>query len=525
MIAIQKPDVSVFEGIKPISVNGTKDPVEHIAPVMPLPQKSKTTDTMQYCGFWTNDLKSTNIILSTGALRTHLVEDLGFSILDGQYVQVVDGVIYKRDKNYLYNLIINLVSQEDVTFKIWQRSGEITITIDRKSLETKAQKEIRGNVSMIALPSFDKTILRDTANDVYLHFKNVTLHIRKNSINRVQRNNEQVIWGKQVIWAEQIIDFEIQEDDNIKSTYSQFISNIAGDNKRSFCSAIGMLMRNYNGSDGMRVAWLCDSSYEVGKANGRTGKGIFWKAISKIRKTDECSGKDFTPDYQFKFQNMDHNTQVYAIDDVKPNFDFKSIYNYATEGAEFQKKHQPRVKLSLSETPQLVITSNDPPQIEQGSSTTGRLFILPLKAFYKDYTEQGGVKGYHRHIFFDDWDKDEWNRFYWYMAKCAQLFLNDGLVAADMSQIRANRLRGIAAKKFKSEEIANDFVDWIYQYQVPIEFELEDLINAFNQQDIDTQVFAGCLKAYFDMEQIAFVKARKMKNGKQAMIWSTTNRK
>ncbi|MBD0288695.1 MAG: hypothetical protein ICV79_25220 [Flavisolibacter sp.] len=156
---------------------------------------------------------------------------------------------------------------------------------------------------------------------------------------------------------------------------------------------------------------------------------------------------------------MSRDTQVYVIDDVKLNFEFKAMYNYCTEGVQFSKKYKDRIKLTLQETPQLIITSNYPPEIEQGSSTTGRLFILPLKSFYKDYTEQGGIKGYHDHVFFDDWDQAEWNRFFWFMADCAQYFLQKGLINPDLNEIKKNRLKNICARRFKNDEVANDFVD------------------------------------------------------------------
>ncbi|RYG24989.1 MAG: hypothetical protein EOO01_43005, partial [Chitinophagaceae bacterium] len=302
-----------------------------------------------------------------------MVNTLGFAILDGQYVQVVDGVIYKRDKNHVYNLMVDIVSQEDVCFCVRVRNTDLTFRVDRKTLQTKAQKELRGNVNMIAFPAFDREILRDTANDVYFHFKNCSLHITKEWAETIERT------GEKVIWEDQIIEFELNEQPEGAGSFEDYLGKIAGENFNSFKSALGMVLRNYNGSEGMRALWLCDERYEVGKQNGRTGKGIFWKAATKVRKVDDCSGKDFTPDNQFKFQNMSRTTQIFVIDDVKQHFDFRSMYNYCTEGAEFERKHMDKIKLPLKETPQLIITSNYPPEIEQGSSTTGRLFILPLK--------------------------------------------------------------------------------------------------------------------------------------------------
>src|SRR5690606_32980648 len=226
--------------------------------------------------------------------------------------------------------------------------------IDRDKLATRAQKELRGNMGIFALPAFDKDFYRDTAKDIYLHFLNGTLHITADEIRLIERTNDKVVWERQVI-QHNISDKRLPE-----GVFFDFIQNIAGDQLKSFITTIGYLLRNYNESAGLRAVWLTDEDYEVGKANGRTGMGILWKAISKVRQTDQTSGKDWPPDYQFKFQTMEPDPQVFVIDDVKESFAFQAMYNYCTEGGEYQKKHQQKVKLSVEQTPKLVITSNYP---------------------------------------------------------------------------------------------------------------------------------------------------------------------
>ncbi len=91
-----------------------------------------------------------------------------------------------------------------------------------------------------------------------------------------------------------------------------------------------------------------------------------------------------------------------------------------------------------------------------------------------------------------------------------------------MKAVRSNRLRGICAVKLKSNEMANDFVDWIYNYKVPEKFTLSEVINDFQtDSDLDQQAFAGCLKAYFDLEIISFSKNRERVDGKQIAVWKT----
>jgi hypothetical protein len=473
-------------------------------------KEGNSQNVVQYCGFWTNNFKTSDCQLSTGLL-TDVLTALGWRILNNEFVQVVDGVVSLKDPSELYQYIINLVSSKDVTFDV----KDIKITIDRTTLKTRAQKELRGGVKMLALKKFDYIVLRDTATEIYFHFTNCSMRITTDSICLFTRSSEEG-----VVWAEQLLPHTISEDDLQRPVFADFIMNVADpQNFNSFRSAIGRALHNHNGAEGMRVPWLCDESAKAGKSNGRTGKSLITKAIGRCRKMDDCHGKDFRPDNQFKFQNMTQSTQVYVIDDVKENFDFRTLYNVTSEGMEYERKNRDRVRLTLKETPQLLVTSNHPPQIEQGASTTGRLFILPVKDFYQKYADNGGVKAYHKQTFFDDWDHVEWNRFFWFMAVCAQFYLQEGYVFADQSQIRKNRLKEICSKKLKSKELGDDFVDFIYSKELKGTFQLDSIIQDFGNGDIDKQLFSQCLTAYFDIEKIEFTKAVVRQDGAQKRVW------
>jgi hypothetical protein len=430
--------------------------------------------------------------------------------------RIEEGVIFKRDKSYVYNAAIELVSKSSVLFKI---KDEITITIDWDQLKTKAQQTLHGYTGMLALPQFDKEILRDNTYKIYLHFKNKSLQITKNGISEFRRDNSTCIW------AEQVINHEISPDDGIKPVFQEFVHNIAGEeNYEAFITTYGYLIHNYNGSDGLRAVWYCDEDHEAGKKKGPSGKSMSAKASSKVRKKDECSGKDFMEDDRFKFQDMNSDTQLYVIEDVKDKFDFKALYTYCSEGAEYQRKGKDRVKLSIHETPKLIITSNNPPSIEEGPSTTGRLIILPVKNYYIKYAEQGGVKKVHGHTFFDDWDSTKWNRFYWFLAKCAKKYLREGLKLCNLDAIYKNRLKDICAKKFKDNSTAEDFIDWVYEQEEKVfkQFRLQELLECFKtEEEISEKTFAGALLAFFDIKGWWHKKERHTVNHQKITIWKT----
>lgn len=477
-------------------------------------REGKGVETVQYCGFWTNNFRSTEVQLSTGLLLEVLIS-FGYSVLDGDYVQVRDGIIYKVDKTDLYASVIDLASFQEVTFSV----KDIKITIDRTALKSNAQKTLRGMVSLFAIPKFNREIMRDTAKQVFLHFRNQSMVITPERREIFKRD------GSKCIFEKQVIPHEFHEPDGEPSAFVQFIQNIAGDNLEAFSSALGYALRNFNGSDGMRALWLCDETFNAGKNNGRSGKSLFAKAIGRMRNMDECSGKDLDEKSVFKFQNVNRDTQVYDIEDVRPGFDFSILFTTCTEGMEYQAKHRDRVKLSMGETPKIVITSNRPPKMEDGSSMMGRLLILPVKSYYVQFAPKGGVKNVHGHTFFDDWDGAEWNRFFAFMAACVESYLKHGLVECDMTEVRKNRLKEVATTLVNDGQTTDDFIEWIHELKPVGSINPEELRAKWIEHAADDSVtamtFGKLIKCYLDVEGIGFMKKRTGRGDERKTIYFT----
>jgi len=55
------------------------------------------------------------------------------------------------------------------------------------------------------------------------------------------------------------------------------------------------------------------------------------------------------------------------------------------------------------------------------------------------------------HILYDDWDSDEWNKFYNFMFDCFQYYLNNGLVAAENKNLSFKKLL---------HQSCQDWIDW-----------------------------------------------------------------
>lgn len=488
-----------------------------------LSKSDKKKKITQYSHVWCNNHKLGNVELSTGLLADLLIEK-GYRRYNAGYILERNGVLKKVTKEQVYQAAISLAINQQVQFKVKNKEGiTVIFLVDKHQQKTLAQKTLRGSVLQLAIPEFDKPIFRDSMTEVFFHFENGSVKVTSEGIFPISREGL-------CIWDTQVIKHDLLEHDFINdAVFYDFIKNISGNNCPAFCSAIGYLLRDCNGSDGLKAGWFYDSDFEAGKLKGRTGKSLVVKAIGQVRKLDLNSGKEHDHGDRFKFQTMDTDTQVCVLDDVTDKFYFDKLFNYCTEGVESQRKYADRVKLSVQETPKLIITSNYPPPLEQGASVIGRLIVLPVQPYYSPYAVLGGVKHIHGHTFFDDWDADEWNRFFWFMLHCVQQFLKCGLENPDQETTYRNRLKAICAVKIKDEDQADDLVTWLYEQpkEAYMKFRLEDLKaqwagDDFNRlHDIDDQNFAYCLKSFFDLKAWPVKKTRERDSETKAQkrVW------
>lgn len=475
----------------------------------------------QYSGVWQNNFKAGHCELNSGLLVDALVK-AGYYTMDGEYVQFTEGLLTKVKEEMLYYKTAEIASASPAIFTVPadKRSKDkapITFICEKYYLRTMIHKFIAGRMKKISLPVFEGEITRDSVNEMYFHFRNKSVVITRHGIEEVDREGL-------CIWADQIIDHDLLKNDPLESSqFELFIKNISRERFDYFRAALGYALRDSNGADGLKALWLYDEKYEVGRLNGRTGKSLFVKGLGKMRKTDINSGKDYDPRDKFKFQNMDHDTQIAVLDDAKENLSFESLFNYCTEGAEFQHKYADRVKLAPEETPKLIVTSNFPPPVEQGGSVTGRLIILPVGDYYTKYIDEGGVKHIHKQTFFTDWDNVEWSLFFHFMLDCAHLFLKNGLPEQEQKGAAQSRLKSIFYKRLLDEDMSDDLAEWLSTVNKEKfkEFDPDEMLKEWGYSfcDIDSGNFRKCLTDFFSAMKWGYY--RKRTRGKEGlkMLW------
>jgi hypothetical protein len=291
------------------------------------------------------------------------------------------------------------------------------------------------------LESIELSMLKDKKDKSFIAFRNGILEITKNNIKIVDYIDvEGYIWKSQIIER----DFVLSSNDN---QYKTFIYNISNSDPLPFECTIGYLLHGYKNKMNNKAIILNDEIISD-NSEGGTGKGLVIQGLKQIRKTSILDGKSFDDKKSFPYQTVSSETQLLVFDDVKKNFDFESKFSLVTEGMTLERKNKDAIKLTIEESPKLIITTNYAIKGE-GNSHDRRRHELEVSQYYSKsltpYLEFNCQ-------LFDDWDLKEFKNFDNYMANCIQSYLKIGLPPQNAKNLKLRKL--IA-------ESSMEFFEWI----------------------------------------------------------------
>jgi hypothetical protein len=317
-------------------------------------------------------------------------------------------------------------------------------------------------------------ILRDNAETCYLFYKNGVLEVTKKDV--VLKDYKEYNLN---VWKDQIIDREYSECDHHKSEYRTFIWLISGGFKlqenasakeienykqavaryNTFQSVIGYLLHSYNNGCDNRAIILNDEMISD-EPNGRSGKGVFWNALKHLKKVHSLNGKKFDSNDKFKYSSVKTDTQILVYDDVRKNFVFEDLFSEITEGIDITYKGVDTIKLPISESPKILITTNYTLK-GSGGSHDARKFEVELSTFFNSkYTPLH----YFGHKLFDNWNAEEWARFDSYMIQCIKKYLQNGLMDYDKISLPIKKLQTEINIELYNQLQGLKFNDW-YNYE------------------------------------------------------------
>lgn len=408
----------------------------------------------------------TIVNIDTIALRTFL-QNSGFAKYYHRknkksiYVRVHDNILSEcsdeQIKDFVFDYVRNL-SEIEV-------KPNIKKELDRQ-LTDKSGSLLSGKL-FSTLEVFNKEIIKDGKDFAFIPFINGVAKIDKSRIEVIEYKNLNFC-----IWKDQIIQHEFIPSNDI-SDFGRFIMNVTKhDNERfkALLSAIGFLIHGYKDPSNTKAVIFCDEvNVSSDRHEGRTGKSLVGKAISLIRDTLIIDGKLFNPKERFAFQQVTYSTQVINLNDVRKEFNIESLFSVISEGLHVEKKNRDSITIPFADSPKILITTNHT-VLGKGGSFEDRMFEIEFSNFYNINHKP---KDDFKKNFFDDWNEDEWNRFYNFMINSLRMFLSTGLIPYEHINLQRRKL---------IQEYGESFMKYISNIKLGIEYDKSVLYNNFIEE-------------------------------------------
>lgn len=366
----------------------------------------------------------------------------------------------KRIKDFVLQ---NLLGREKVGFKPYDYMAASSkfFTIDFLSMLDSANIEIK----------------EDTKEECFLYYQNSVVRVTESKVDLIDYFN---VDG--YVWKNRIIDREFKRFDHHESVFRTFIWLISGENVaryNTFKSVIGYLLHSFKTSANNKAIIFNDSVISE-NPNGGSGKGVFWNALSHLKKVSSIDGKTFDFNKSFAYQTVSTDCQLLVYDDVKKNFDFERLFSQITEGITIEYKGQDAIKLPINKSPKIIITTNYTVG-GIGGSFERRKFEVELSAYFNSNRTPLQVFG---HLLFDEWDSEEWSRFDNFMINCIQYYLQNGLIENDFDNIEV--------RKF-IKNTSFEFYEWTKNHDVL----------PFNQRMNKKSMWEKMIEEYSDLKWVS----------------------
>lgn len=467
------------------------------------------------CTFW-DISESGKISINRSNLVDFLHNTGGFSIYyyDNRttiykIVQCRDGLIEDVTTEHIKKFLLSYIDSLPETF-------DNNITPDEvRELILKGSDSFLSKGMLEFLPRGHFDFLQDSQDKAYYPFRNGVAVVAKDTVEIKSYNDI-----KKVIWRSQIIDFDIdlqQNPDFHMAEYYTFLRCICNEDQERMIYAttlIGYLLHTYKDPTKSYAVILAEET-DNDKDGGGTGKGIFFKAISKIINTVIIDGKTFKQDKSFAFQRVGLDTKLVVLEDVKKNVDFEGFYPMITEGMTVEKKNKDELFIPYADSPKIGMTTNYSVNAS-GNHGKRRQKVFELFNFFRPGRTP---EDYFGHKLFDGWDRDEWTRFYNLMFGCVQIYLQEGIKEIMNSEkLRKKQIRLSYGEEFL--EWWEDNLEYLGRgFRMQMDH-YKDFINSsdFSEKDYSMKRFKSALTSATELYDYTLHQAKNRQANNVKMI-------
>ena len=356
------------------------------------------------------------------------------------------------------------------------------------------------------LDEIDIKFCNDTRDSAFLFYRNKAIEITKNKI----VEHDYIDLGA-FVWKSQVIDRDIYINKaNQDNDYLTFLRNVSGMNYDRMRTVIGYLLHSYKSKSNTKAIILNDEMISENPEGG-TGKGLLVQGIKQLKKVVTEDGKKFKMDKSFAFQKLEIDTQILFIDDISRGFNFESLFSIITEGIDIEKKNQTTIYIPVERSPKIIISTNYPIK-GVGHSFDRRKIEIELKQYYS--SNKTPIDDFGRALF-DDWNKDEFNKFDNFMVSCVHEYMIKGLVEPEASN---GKLRKFIA------ETSQEFYDFIQSQPANGRLYKAQLRDDFKKEypdylKLSEKRFTTWIKLYFKFIGVEFIESSDQLGGRFVEVY------
>jgi len=384
------------------------------------------------------------------------MEDAGFMRLINQ----LKGKGNTYDFIRVYNNIVKSVNTTEIRELVdkWIRSNNLS---DVEEDLTRGSKTYFGDDKLHKLPANKITFKRDTETEAFYYFNNCFVKVTKEKIEEIDYKK---LDG--YIWLSQINDHEFKYIfDNEGGDFSRFLmlavnaTEKAADYEgktpeaelhrrklKAVHTGIGYILHGFKDPAKTKSFDIYDKNISRNSTpEGGSGKSLTFTAISKVIPSVEIDATTYKDDNaRFDFSRVDHDTRFIYFNDAHIKFPFKLLFNVITNSVTIKRLYADPITLDPKDSPKVGVTTN---YIIAGSggSFRRRMFDVEYCDFFND--EHPPI-AYFKRRFFDNWDKDEWNRFYSFMFDCVQDYMDLDLIKFPEPNFEYRKLISVVSEDF-----------------------------------------------------------------------------
>lgn len=304
-----------------------------------------------------------------------------------------------------------------------------------------------GYQKLLSLKQIDIFSDRDTVNTSKFFFKNCYCEISKDLISvKEYELLDSPVWKKRIIKRS----YEAPVDSS-PGQFELFCQKITGGTEERFLafqSWYGYLMhRNREKGENKAVILYDEKMGEGDTANGRTGKSLLGEVLSMVREVVPFDGKDLKKNSVFKNQRLTHTSDLLFYDDYSKGQNLENLYSILTTGIEVEKKGKPAFYIPRAKAPKLLITSNYYIPGDGGDSDLARRYEFEISNYFSRKYQPENEFGIR--FFAESWPEEEWNKFFYFLFKCVQVYLVHGLIEAEPLSLHKNKLISSTCEEFE----------------------------------------------------------------------------